>query len=52
MHGWHLKRGEIPGSSAGGEQPKFTAYAMTPSGARHVIVKFSELDENPITERW
>lgn len=45
-------RGDIPGSSAGGEQPKFTAYAMTPNGAQHVIVKFSELDENPVTERW
>ena len=45
-------RGEIPGSSAGGEQPKFTSYAMTPNGPQHVIVKFNELDENPVTERW
>jgi len=45
-------RGEIPGSSAGGEQAKFTAYAMTPDGPRHVIVKFSELDDNPVSERW
>lgn len=44
--------GEIPGSSAGGEQPKFTAHAMTPDGARHVIVKFSELEESPVSERW
>lgn len=47
--------GEIPGSSAGGEQAKFTAYAMTPDGPRHVIVKFSELedmDDNPVSERW
>lgn len=45
-------RGEIPGSSAGGEQPKFTAYAMTPAGERHVIVKFSEPEQNPVSERW
>jgi len=45
-------RGEIPGSSAGGEQPKFTACAMTPDGPRHVIVKFSELEEGPVSERW
>jgi len=45
-------RGEAPGSSAGGEQPKFTAYAMTQDGARHVIVKFSELENSPVSERW
>jgi len=45
-------RGETPGSSAGGEQAKFTAYAMTPDGPRHVIVKFSDLDDNPVSERW
>lgn len=45
-------RGELPGSSAGGEQPKFTAFAMTPAGARHVIVKFSEREEGPVSERW
>jgi len=45
-------RGETPGSSAGGEQPKFTAYAMTPDGDRHVIVKFSELEDGPVSERW
>lgn len=44
--------GEIPGSSAGGEQPKFTTFAMTPAGARHVIVKFSTLEESPVSERW
>jgi hypothetical protein len=44
--------GEIPGSSAGGEQPKFTAYAMTKGGPRHVIVKFSEMQESPVSERW
>lgn len=45
-------RGETAGSSAGGEQPKFTAYAVTPEGLRHVIVKFSELEEGPVSERW
>lgn len=45
-------RGEMPGSSAGGEQPKFTSYITTPDGTRHVIVKFSELEENQVSERW
>ncbi|MCK9387187.1 MAG: type II toxin-antitoxin system HipA family toxin YjjJ [Sulfuritalea sp.] len=45
-------RSEMPGSSAGGEQPKFTCCAMTPDGPRHVIVKFSELEEGPVSERW
>ena len=40
--------GEVPGSSAGGEQPKFCAY--TERG--HVLVKFSALDDNPVSERW
>lgn len=45
-------RGEVPGSSAGGEQPKFIAFAMTPEGPRHVIVKFSEAEDSPVSERW
>lgn len=45
-------RGGIPGSSAAGEQPKFTAYAMTSDGPRHVMVKFSEPEENTVSERW
>lgn len=45
-------RGELPGSSAGGEQPKFVAYAETPSGPRHVMVKFTFPDDNPVSERW
>ena len=40
--------GESPGSSAGGEQPKFCAY--TERG--HVLVKFSAPDDNPVSERW
>jgi len=45
-------RGGTAGTSAGGEQPKFTAYALTRDGPRHVIVKFSELEESPVSERW
>jgi HipA-like C-terminal domain len=45
-------RGQHPGSSAGGEQPKFTAFVTTLSGPRHVLVKFSELDGGPVSERW
>jgi len=45
-------RGDIPGSSAGGEQPKFLAFVETPNGPRHVLVKFSLPDINPVTERW
>ncbi len=51
-------RGDLPGPSAGGEQPKFTAYADTPDGPRHLLVKFTVPDThlhihpNPVTERW
>ncbi len=44
--------GEQPGSSAAGEQPKFTTCAMTPDGPRHVLVKFSEVEASPVSERW
>lgn len=44
--------GESPGSSAGGEQPKFTAYAETSDGPRHLIVKFTETETSSISERW
>ncbi len=40
--------GELAGSSAGGEQPKFCAY--TERG--HVLVKFSAPDDNPVSARW
>ncbi|MBO4150027.1 type II toxin-antitoxin system HipA family toxin YjjJ [Enterobacter ludwigii] len=43
-----VSSGEVPGSSAGGEQPKFCTY--TERG--HVIVKFTAPDDNPISERW
>lgn len=39
-------------SSAGGEQSKFTAYAQTPQGAQHVIVKFSPTGTDAIAVRW
>jgi len=46
--------GEIPGSSAGGEQPKFTARVRnSPSDESfEVIVKFSPLRDNPVGNRW
>ena len=45
-------RGELPGSSAGGEQPKFTTYAQLEDGAAHVIVKFTALTDTSVSERW
>lgn len=46
--------GELAGSSAAGEQPKFTACVRDADGnLRHVIVKFSEpMDGNPSARRW
>lgn len=46
--------GEPAGSSAAGEQPKFTACVCSAQGhARHVIVKFSDRTEhNPVARRW
>ncbi|HHH45223.1 MAG TPA: type II toxin-antitoxin system HipA family toxin YjjJ [Gammaproteobacteria bacterium] len=40
--------GSVPGSSAGGEQPKFTAFG--PAG--HVMVKFSPRGNGPEATRW
>lgn len=55
-------RGEQAGSSAGGEQPKFTAFAhwgaegrgaaAAPSEPAHVIVKFSAALPSPVSARW
>ncbi|MBQ0841272.1 MAG: type II toxin-antitoxin system HipA family toxin YjjJ [Gammaproteobacteria bacterium] len=42
--------GVIPGSSAGGEQPKFTAFCGERSA--HVIVKFSPIGDNDVARRW
>jgi hypothetical protein len=41
--------GAIPGSSAGGEQPKFTAYN---NERGHVIVKFSPNRRDALARRW
>jgi hypothetical protein len=43
--------GEPAGSSAGGEQPKFTTCLRDGDGYRHVIVKFSNFD-SAIGRRW
>lgn len=44
--------GGLPGSSAHGEHPKFTALVRDEHGARHVLVKFSPPLSNPIGQRW
>jgi hypothetical protein len=45
--------GEAPGSSAGGEQPKFTAYVRDAAGVRAVIVKFTpQALDHPAGRRW
>ena len=43
------------GPSAGGEQPKFTAFVQTDVGLGHVIVKFNEKTESQfsqVSQRW
>lgn len=45
-------RGEDIGSSAGGEQPKFTATVEQDGEVRPVIVKFSERTGTPAAQRW
>ena len=42
--------GILPGSSAGGEQPKFTAFCS--ERMSHVIVKFSPTGNGVIARRW
>jgi hypothetical protein len=45
--------GEWPGSSAAGEQPKFTADVIAPDGrSKAVIVKFSGQAGRPEDDRW
>ncbi|WP_261644288.1 type II toxin-antitoxin system HipA family toxin YjjJ [Erwinia mallotivora] len=45
--------GEEIGSSAGGEQPKFTCYAEQHSGERaHLLVKFTPAQRNANSQRW
>lgn len=51
----HAMQGKPPGSSAGGEQPKFTAVlqrAFPPAKIEHVIVKFSPPLDTPGGRRW
>ena len=45
-----VMNGVIPGSPAGGEQPKFTAFSG--HHPAHVIVKFSPKGNNDIARRW
>ncbi len=47
--------GTVAGSSAGGEQPKFTTAILSnphDDGIDSVIVKFSPADETPVSTRW
>ncbi len=47
------QRGELTGSSAGGEQPKFLAVVRRGDGAfQSVLVKFSAAEFSPVSERW
>ncbi|CCK81448.1 type II toxin-antitoxin system HipA family toxin YjjJ [Desulfobacula toluolica] len=46
----NVMNGDVPGSSAGGEQPKFTAFNGNLSS--HVIVKFTPKGDNEIAARW
>ena len=49
----NILTGQLPGSSAGGEQPKFTTCIKNNDGTvRHVIVKFSGAAGRPEDERW
>lgn len=45
-----VMEGEVPGSSAGGEQPKFTAFSG--KSMSHVIVKFSPPGNSEVSRRW
>ncbi|GIK74477.1 MAG: transcriptional regulator [Chloroflexota bacterium] len=44
--------GAPAGSSAGGEQPKFTALVAEDGPPRHVLVKFSPKPDSPADVRW
>ena len=46
----NVMKGNIAGSSAGGERPKFTTYCGERSS--HVIVKFSPKGNNAAARRW
>lgn len=44
--------GVVPGSSAGGEQPKFSALLEGESGPEHALVKFSPAEISEPARRW
>jgi hypothetical protein len=44
--------GTAPGSSAGGEHPKFTTSLRSGKGIRHVLVKFSPSGADAVSRRW
>jgi hypothetical protein len=44
--------GEVVGSSAGGEQPKFNIEILRDGRPVHVMVKFTAPQENAATRRW
>jgi hypothetical protein len=44
--------GTPPGSSAGGEHPKFTAEIGNRDDVRHVLVKFSPIRTDRVSQRW
>ena len=47
------QRGEVAGSSAGGEQPKFLATIRRSDQSLHsVLVKFSAAEASPVSQRW
>jgi hypothetical protein len=47
------ERGEVAGSSAGGEQPKFAAVVREASGStRQVLVKFTTAQASAVRDRW
>ncbi len=48
-----VQRGEVIGSSAGGEQPKFLATVQSATaGSRSLLVKFSPTGTSPAATRW
>lgn len=44
--------GDVVGSSAGGEQPKFTCYTQTEGGPAQAMVKFTPAVQNENSRRW
>jgi hypothetical protein len=47
-----VMQGGLPGSSAHGEHPKFTALIDGPGGPHHVLVKFSPEINSAVGRRW